>query len=361
MINVTKAFLPPKEEFMKHVSEIFDSGILTNHGKKVQELEQKLAIYFGTLYFHYVTNGTVALQLAIECLDLPKEGEIITTPFSYVATTSSILWEKYTPVYADIKADDFTLDPEKIEELITDKTVAIMPVHVFGYNCEIENIQKIADKHNLKVIYDAAHTFGAKYKDKQLATYGDISTLSFHATKLFHTIEGGGIICKNEEFNNKIELMKRFGHTNDNHQILGINAKQDEFNAAMGLTNLNYISQIIEARKKISFLYDEMLSNLVDNRKILRPLKNKDLEYNYAYYPIVFENENILIKALNKLKELDIFPRRYFYPSLNTLPYLKTTQNCPISESISKRIICLPLYVDLEEENIEKICKAIKE
>lgn len=198
MINVTKTFLPPKEEFLKHISDIYDSGILTNNGKKVQELEQKLSKYFETENFHFVTNGTIALQLAIEALEMPP-GEIITTPFSYVATTSSILWEKYTPVFTDIEPDSFTLDPKKIEASITNKTVAIMPVHVFGYACNIEAIQKIATKHNLKIIYDAAHTFGSKYKGQSLATYGDISTLSFHATKLFHTIEGGGIICKEKK------------------------------------------------------------------------------------------------------------------------------------------------------------------
>ena len=228
-IFVTKTFLPPEEDFLKYIKEIYKTRQLTNQGPLVKELEFKLKNFLNVENFHFVTNGTIALQLALRALDI-EEGEVITTPFSYVATTSSILWEKLKPVYVDIEPDNFTIDPNKIEEKITSKTRAIMPVHIYGYACDVDKIQKIADKYNLKVIYDAAHSFGARYKGKSLASYGDISTLSFHATKLFHTIEGGGIIVKDKEVSDKLELIKRFGHNFDNHYRLGINAKQTEFN-----------------------------------------------------------------------------------------------------------------------------------
>lgn len=223
-IYVTKSFLPPIEEYNSRVAEIFNSGILTNQGPKVVELQKKLSDYLGVSNFHYVCNGTIALQLALASLGI-NEGEIITTPFSYVATTSSVLWQRCVPVFVDIEKDNFTIDVNKIEQAITPKTKAILAVHVFGYTCNIEKIQEIADKHNLKVIYDGAHAFGVKYKDKSLLSYGDISTCSFHATKLFHTIEGGGIIVKDKEVSEKLELQKRFGHQADTHIMLGINAK----------------------------------------------------------------------------------------------------------------------------------------
>ena len=210
-ITVTKPYLPPKDEYLNYVSEIFDRGILTNQGANVRALEAKLSAFLRTEKFHYVTNGTIALQLALKALGI-EDGEVITTPFSYVATTSSILWERCTPVFVDIEPDNFTIDPTKIEAAITPKTRAIMPVHVFGYACDVDAIQKIADKHNLKVVYDAAHAFASEYKGKSLATYGDISTLSFHATKLFHTIEGGACIVRDKSVSDKLELIKRFGH-----------------------------------------------------------------------------------------------------------------------------------------------------
>lgn len=349
-ITVTKSYLPPKDEFLKYVSDIFDRGILTNQGANVRELESKLSAFLGAENFHYVTNGTIALQLALKALGI-EDGEVVTTPFSYVATTSSILWERCAPVFVDIEPDNFTIDPTKIEAAITPKTRAIMPVHVFGYACDVDAIQKIADKHGLKVIYDAAHAFASEYKGKSLATYGDISTLSFHATKLFHTIEGGACIVKDKAVSDKLELIKRFGHQNDTHYMLGINAKQDEFNAAMGLANFKHLDEIKAARKHISELYDSLL-----NGKLRRPKAQDGLEYNYAYYPVVFESEKELLAAFDRLAKIDVFPRRYFYPSLNKLPYLQTHYACPVSEDIATRIACLPLYVGLSDANVEKIC-----
>ncbi len=352
-ITVTKPYLPPKDEFLKYVSDIFDRGILTNQGPNVRELESKLSAFLGAENFHYVTNGTIALQLALKALGI-EDGEVVTTPFSYVATTSSILWERCTPVFVDIEPDNFTIDPTKIEAAITPKTKAIMPVHVFGYACDVDAIQKIADKHGLKVIYDAAHAFASEYKGKSLATYGDISTLSFHATKLFHTIEGGACIVKDKAVSDKLELIKRFGHHGDTHYMLGVNAKQDEFNAAMGLVNFEHLKEIVAVRKHICELYDSLL-----NGRLQRPKPQNGLEYNYAYYPVVFESEKELLAAFDRLAKIDVFPRRYFYPSLNKLPYLTAHYACPVSEDITTRIACLPLYVGLSDANVERICGEI--
>lgn len=353
MINVTKTFLPQIDEYQKYIFQIWQSNQLTNQGPLLVELESKLSKFLGVKHFQYVTNGTIALQLALKALDI-SNGEIITTPFSYVATTSSILWERCTPVFVDIEPDNFTIDADKIEQAITTRTKAIMAVHVFGYACDIEKIEKIAQKHNLRVIYDGAHAFGAKYKDKSLLSYGDISTCSFHSTKLFHTVEGGACIVKDKVVSDKLDLIKKFGHLGDKHFCLGINAKQSEFHAAMGLSNFPYINKIIEERKRISDLYDELLDG-----KVQRPKPQADLDYNYAYYPVVFESEEQLLNVFEKLAKENINPRRYFYPSLNKLPYLKG-ESCSISEDISSRIACLPLYFGLENEIIEKIVKIIR-
>lgn len=352
-ITVTKPYLPPKDEFLKYVSDIFDRGILTNQGPNVLALEKKLSAYLGAEHFHYVTNGTVALQLALKALGI-EGGEVITTPFSYVATTSSILWERCIPVFVDIEPDNFTINPAKIEEAITPNTKAIMPVHVFGYACDVEAIREIADRHGLKVIYDAAHAFGSKYKGKSLLNYGDISTCSFHATKLFHTIEGGACVVRDKAVSDRLELEKRFGHQGDEHFCLGINAKQDEFNAAMGLANFAHLDEIIVARKHIVELYDSLLSG-----KVRRPKMQDGLRYNYAYYPVVFENEKELLSAFERLSKIDVFPRRYFYPSLNQLPYLQKYYPCPVSEDITTRIACLPLYIGLQDADVERICEVL--
>lgn len=352
-IYVTRPFLPPKEEFLKKVSDIFDRGILTNQGPNVQEFEQTMRKFFGVEYFHYVTNGTIALQLALHALGI-TEGEVITTPFSYVATVSSILWERCVPVFVDIEPNNFTIDVTKIEEAITPRTRAIMPVHVFGYACDVETIEAIAQKHGLRVIYDAAHTFAARYKGKALCSYGDISTLSFHATKLFHTIEGGACIVNDVEVDKKLDLIKRFGHMGDNHYVLGINAKQDEFNAAMGNVMMGHLDVILNERRRLAELYDSLLEG-----KLCRPAKQKGLEYNYAYYPVVFESKKELLAAFERLHGIDVFPRRYFYPSLNTLPYLEQAESCFVSEDISSRIACLPLFVGLDDVMVRKICEVL--
>lgn len=353
-IYVTKSFMPPLAEYQTFLSQIYKNSILTNGGPMVRDLESQLRRYLGVENFHYLTNGTIALQLALSAMDI-DDGEIITTPFSYVATTSSILWQRCKPVFVDIEPNNFTIDATKIESAITSRTRAIMAVHVFGYACDVDTIQKIADKYNLRVIYDGAHAFGARLNGRSLLSYGDISTCSFHATKLFHTVEGGACIVREKSVSDKMDLQKRFGHHMDDHFMLGINAKQSEFHAAMGLANLPHIDEIISARRHISEIYDSHLNGLVG-----RPQVQTDLEYNYAYYPVVFADEAQLLHVFDALQKNDIYPRRYFYPSLNKLPYVDSA-SCPISEDIASRIACLPLYVGLTDGEVLQICKIIKE
>jgi len=285
-----------------------------------------------------------------------EDGEIITTPFSYVATTSSILWEGAAPVFVDIDAESLCINPEKIEEAITDKTTAILAVHVYGNICNIERIKEIAQKHDLKVIYDAAHAFGVELNGKTVLSEGDITMCSFHATKVFHTIEGGALIAKDEVVDEKIDNMKRFGHYGDNHITLGINAKASEFQAAMGLANLDYVKENIEKRKHISELYDSLLTAKVEKQKLAEGIK-----YNYSYYPVIFGSEKTLMNVIKTLENDEVYARRYFYPSLNKIKYIPADRkaSCPVSEDIAKRIICLPLYVDIEEDRVRDICNIV--
>lgn len=349
-INVTKTFLPPLEEYEEYLKEIWDRNYVTNQGPLLKKFEKQLSEYLGVDYLHFVGNGTLALQLALSTLD-QKDGEIITTPFSYVATISSILWERFKPVFVDIDIKTLCIDENLIEEKINKNTRAILGVHVFGNPCNVEKIQEIAKNHNLKVIYDGAHAFGVTYKDKSLLSYGDVSTCSFHATKVFHTIEGGCLIVKDNKMSEKMELRKRFGHDMDEHSMLGINAKATEFQAAMGLLNLKYLESNQAERRALTDCYNSLLP------ADIKAFELRDgADYNYSYYPVIFETEDVLIETMDRLIQELIFPRRYFYPSLNTMPYVDY-QSCPISEDISKRIICLPLYVGLGKEVIEKIAK----
>ncbi len=356
-IYITKPFLPPEQEFNAYVHEIWNRNILTNHGPLVGKFEKYMTSFLQVPHFHFLQNGTIALQLAIKALGI-NSGEIITTPFSYVATTSSILWQSCTPVFVDIEPHSFTIDVSKIEKAITPHTKAIMPVHVFGYPCDVEALDVIAKQYGIPIIYDGAHAFAAKYKGASLLSFGDITTVSFHSTKLFHTVEGGACIIRTSDINKKIEYMKRFGHFNDTHYMLGINAKNSEFHAAMGLANFPYLSEIIEKRKNISNIYDAHLA--WDTQKLTRSQLSKDLEYNYGYYPILFKDEATLLRVFATLAHENIFPRRYFYPSLNTLPYVNKP-TCPISQNISSRIACLPLYPDLQKEDVLRIIKIINE
>jgi len=349
--------MPPIECYQSYLKEIWNSGQLTNHGSLEVKLKAKLAVKLEVNDLRLVSNGTLALQLAIKALEI--QGEIITTPFSYVATTTSILWENCTPVFVDIEEDYFCINPDYIEQAITDRTSAILVTHVYGYPCDVERIQKIADKYNLKIIYDAAHAFGVKYKGKSILEYGDVSTLSFHATKLFHTGEGGAIFSKNENVLKKISLLKSFGHIGeDNYISIGINAKMSELHAAMGLCVLDKVDELILHRKKCSELYDSLLAS---HSSITRPVIKSEVDYNYAYYPIVLSCEQQMLSIRSALNLNGIYPRRYFYPSLNKLPYIIQQKNCPISESISSRVLALPLSHELSEKEIIFVSKLILE
>lgn len=354
MINVTKTYLPPLEEYTEYLKSIWDSGFVTNRSPLVLELEQKLKEYLQVPQLLFVNNGTTALQIAIKALDL--KGEIITTPFSYVATTSSIVWENCMPVFVDIDENSLCINANLIEQAITEKTSAILATHVYGIPCEVEKIEKIAQKYKLKVIYDAAHCFGVQYKGQSLLNYGDIATLSFHATKLFHTGEGGGIVTKDKDLFHKIYYMHNFGHNGPEDFFgVGINGKSSELHAIMGLCVLPKIDDLIAKRKEISEYYDNNLASL----DLKRPILPKETVYNYAYYPIIFESEEQLLKVKDKLNQEDIFPRRYFYPSLNTLSYVEK-QTCKVSDDISKRVLCLPLFYELNLNDIQIITNILK-
>lgn len=344
MIPVTKPFMPPKEEYERYLAGIWEREYLTNNGRLVQKLEKKLTEYLEVDFLSFVSNGTVALQIAMNALEI--NGEVITTPFSFVATTSSIVWEGNTPVFVDVDPQTFNINPAGIEAAITDKTTAILATHVFGNPCDIRAIRKIADRHDLKVIYDAAHCFGTQFNGKSVFQYGDISIASFHATKLFHTVEGGAVFTQNRRIQKRIELMRNFGHDGpENFNGAGINGKNSEFHAAMGLCNLRYIDGILRRRKRQSQFYDILLAN---HGVELQQKQGGTTMRNRSYYPVVFESEAKTLQAKSSLEEADIYPRRYFYPSLNNLEYVDGGK-MPISENISKRILCLPLYHDLRK------------
>lgn len=350
MINVTKSFLPPINEYQQQLELIWGKAWLTNNGPLVNELELKLKEYLNINNILYLNNGTIALQIAIKALEL--KGEIITTPFSYVATTSSIVWENCTPVFVDIDPQTLTIDVNLIEKSITSNTSAIMATHVYGNSCNIEAIEIIAKKHNLKVIYDAAHCFGTKYKGKSIFEFGDIATTSFHATKLFHTIEGGAVFSNDKNILHKLSYLRNFGHNGPEEFFgIGINGKNSEFHAAMGLCNLNYIDKIIAKRKSDSLHYDSKLKGLPLQKITI----TKHCDFNYSYYPVIFESEDVLLKVQKYLNANLVFPRRYFYPSLNTLPYVAKNE-MRVSEDISKRVMCLPLYFDLKLQDIDLVC-----
>ena len=357
MIFVTKPFLPKLDIYQKYVAEIWAREYLTNNGVLVQELEAKLSEYLDTPKLLYTSNGTISLQIALNALDL-KGSEVITTPFSYVATTSSLVWENCKPVFADICPDTFNISPTEIRKKITSETKAILATHVFGNPCDINEIEKIANEFNLHVIYDSAHAFGTEYNYQSIMKFGNVNSISFHATKLFHTIEGGAITCDSETLFESMKLKRNFGHSGfDVFDGVGINGKNSEFHAAMGLCNLPYVESILIDRKRIPEMYDRFLLDLpLKKQKILK----ETTKYNHAYYPVVFESEEILLNVKAHLEKNNIFPRRYFYPSLNKLNYIDYTE-CMNSESISSRIMCLPVFYNLEKTEIELICNHIRD
>lgn len=346
MINVTKPFLPPYEEYAQYMQGIWERNWLTNNGPLVNELEVKLKEYLKVKHMLYLANGTVAIQIAIKALDL--KGEIITTPFSYVATTSSIVWEGCKPVFADIDPLSLNIDPARIEERITPRTTGILATHVFGNPCDVVAIERIAKKHNLKVIYDAAHAFGVTVNGRSVFEYGDISTSSFHATKIFHSTEGGAVFANDPELIRQMSFLRNFGHNGpETFAAVGINGKNSEFHAAMGLAVLKHMEFLLQARKTQAQSYNEALVGL----RVQRPVIHPDAEWNYSYYPVVFESEELLLKSVETLNANWVYPRRYFYPSLSTLDYVDRYE-VPVSESVSKRVLCLPMYHSLKQEDI---------
>jgi dTDP-4-amino-4,6-dideoxygalactose transaminase len=353
MINVTKTFLPPFDEYTSILKRAWDRAWITNNGELLLELERKLKEYHKVEHLLFCSNGTIVIQMALKVYNITKE--VITTPFSYVATTNAILWEGCTPVFVDIDPLNFCIDPNKIESAITENTEAILATHVYGLPCNVERIEEIGKKYNLKVIYDAAHAFGCSYNNKSLLNYGDLTTCSFHATKIFHTVEGGCIVSNDKEINDKLFLHRSFGHLVDDYYCIGVNGKNSEFHAAMGLAMLPYLDSIIEKRKEICGIYDDLLKNYAQiPNKVL-----KGFSYNYAYYPVIFETEKSLLEVKKNLEAKNINARRYFYPSLNTLPFLQTRKHCPVSEDLSNRVLCLPLYPGLTASELELISDTI--
>lgn len=352
MINVTKTFLPPRHELDKYIDKIYESNWLTNFGQLEQLLTNRLKDYLEIENVLLISNGTLAMQVVYKALGL--SGEVITTPFSFVATTSSLVWDGLTPVYADIDPISLTINPDNILPLITDKTSAILGVHVYGRPCKVNEIEQIATAHKLKVIYDGAHAFNVKtIENKNLLGYGDAATISFHSTKLFHTIEGGAIISHDANLIKECKKLINFGITGyDKIEGLGINCKMNEFSAAMGLAVLDNIDQIIAGRQKVYETYCELLPKEI----LLKPVSFANC--NYSYFPILLQSEEQLLKIRQTLLDNDVMPRRYFYPSLDTLPYTNN-DNCPISQDISSRILCLPIFDSITTANIQNIITSI--
>lgn len=354
MINVSRTFLPPMEEYFELLKEIWDSNWVTNNGPMLKKFSADLRDYLGCPYTEVVGNGTIAIQIAIKALGLTN-GDIITTPFSYVATTSSILWENCRPVFVDIN-DSLCIDPNLIEAAITPKTKAILATHVYGLPCDVIRIEEIAIKYGLYVIYDGAHALGCSYLGKSLLSYGDISTLSLHATKLVHSIEGGAIVTSSKDLFGTISLMGKFGHRGEDEYVLaGINAKNSELHAAMGILTLKRIQSLIAERKNITESYESRLTGV----SLKRPKIPEGLTYNYSYYPVIFSSHDDMIRVRQALAGVGVNCRRYFYPSLNCLPYLESTEECPNSELITERVLCLPMFNGLREEDVSKIASVI--
>ncbi|MBO2032545.1 DegT/DnrJ/EryC1/StrS family aminotransferase [Siccationidurans ginsengisoli] len=353
-INVTKAYLPPLEEYSEYLKGIWERSWLTNNGPLVQRLEADLSRYLDNSLVQFTSNGTIALQIAIKALELT--GEIITTPFSYVATTTAILWENCEPVFVDIENHTFCIDASKIEAAITPRTTGILATHVYGYPCDVLAIEDIAQRHNLKVIYDGAHAFGVRIHGRSLLSYGDLTTCSFHATKLFHTVEGGAIVIKNEALARKIWLYKSFGHIGDEYFTLGVNGKNSEFHAAMGLCNLPRVEGFIEQRRALAECYRRELAGLP--LQFPEPIDDS-LQYNYSYFPVLFDTENHLLRVKEALAAQTINTRRYFFPSLNQLPY-HAGASCPTSEDVSRRVLCLPFYQELTFEQVRWISQLVR-
>lgn len=359
-IFVTRPLLPSIEEYEQQLKRIWENKWLTNNGPVERDLQQKLIEFLGVENIQLFSNGHSALELAIKALDL--KGEVITTPFTFASTTQAIINNDLTPVYADVSKEYYNLDPNNIEDLITDKTEAIIPVHVFGNPCEVKKIEKIAKDYDLKVIYDAAHAFGVSLNGKSIVNYGDISMFSFHATKVFNTIEGGALVFNDDELTYKLKSLKNFGITPDNEEVmfLGQNAKMNEFEAAMGLVNLNYVGEAIEIRKELYETYLDSLSDLEENNKVKVIRPEKEVTYNYSYFTIKLNTQEERDYIFNKLPEYNVYSKKYFYPPCNEFPAYDFERNTPVAHDVSNTILSLPLYKGLLTKDVEKICEIIE-
>lgn len=362
-ILVTQPFLPPLEEFIPYLEQIWESKWLTNNGKFHQQLEKELAEFLGVKYISLFTNATLALVTALQ--EMRITGEVITTPFSFVATTHSLWWNNIKPVFVDIEPNYFNLDAEKIEAAITPKTTAILPTHVYGNPCNVKRIQEIADIYGLKVIYDAAHTFGVKINGESILNFGDMSVLSFHATKVYNTFEGGAVICHDEKTKRRIDYLKNFGFAGETTVVApGINSKMNEVQAAFGILQLKYIDEVRENRKRIAEYYRRCLQNV---KGISFPSDIDDVHHNYSYFPIFVNKEKYGLnrdELYNKLKENNVFGRRYFYPLIsnfstyNSLPSA-SKENLPVANRVANEVICLPIYPSLSNDEISRIISII--
>ena len=361
-IYVTQPFLPPLEEFQPYLEQIWESKWLTNGGPFHQQFESRLADYLGIENLALFANGTLAIVTALQALRIT--GEVITTPFSFVATAHSLLWNGIRPVFVDIHPETFNLDPAKIEAAITPQTTAILPVHVYGRPCDVEKIQKIADIYGLKVIYDAAHAFGVNYKGESLLKHGDLSTLSFHATKVFTTFEGGAIVCPDAKTKRRIDDLKNFGFHDEITVVApGINAKMNEVQAAFGLLQLQHVDKAIARRREIDKQYRAQLSSATG---IVCPSLPADINYNYAYFPILIEKEYQLSRdeLYDQLRQHGIFSRRYFYPLISEFPMYRgfpsaARSNLPVAQKTADQVLCLPIYPYLETGQVDAICEVI--
>lgn len=361
MIPVTKPYLPDRKKLDKYIDGIYERGWLTNNGPLVQEFTKRLEEYLGVENLLLVSNGTLALQVAYKTLGIhervnEESAEAITTPFTFIATASSLKWDGVQPVFADIDPHTWCLNPANIEAAITPNTRAIVPVHVFGNACEVEAIGAIAQKHNLKVIYDASHAFGVNYKGESLLKHGDAATLSFHATKLFHTGEGGAIVFKRKEDLERAKKMINFGITGpESIEELGINAKMNELQAAMGLCVLDEMEENLAARAAVWHRYEQALGQTLQLQA-----KPEALDYNYAYFPVVFKSEEQAVRVAATLKENGVLARRYFYPSLESVACLDAEAEQPISNDIASRILCLPIFDQLSQDDQQSIINLIE-
>lgn len=351
MLHVTKSYLPDLKEYVAYLEKIWSSNHLTNDGPLLLELEKKLAEYLEVEHLIFTGNGTIALQLALKAYNII--GDVITTPFSYCATTNSLLWENCNPIFADIDPVSLTVESSQIASKLTSSTKAILTTHVYGNAGDLELQEELARNAGIPLIYDGAHAFGVKYKGNSIFSFGDITTCSFHATKIFHTVEGGAVIVKDAQIANKVRELRSFGHKGDVYLSAGINGKNSEFHAAMGLVNLTHFEEIKSHRQHACELYDSKLCI-----QLQRIQWNAELKRNYSYYPIVLASENDLNQIVENLINENVTPRRYFYPSLNTLPFV-SAQSCPVSEDISKRILCLPLSATISNEEIIKVVDII--